>query len=172
VLGSAVAFSEGLRYSDLDVAHQRYMLLPSITCPELKHSSLSSFIEQHAVLSAAAAASSFLSPNMYKLTASVWQHAHSLLAHTVLHHGSSLLSLARGQFDACMSRDSPSLEELLRGSSSLQTLFPIEVLLLLRTSLVDLWMLVQVKSTVCLVTLHSQRVTSRAYAAPHVLPLS
>jgi hypothetical protein len=153
VLGSAVAFSEGLRYSDLDATFQRYMLLPSITCPELKHSALSTFIQQHAVLSGAAATSDFLSPNSYKLNANAWQHAHSLLSHTGLHHGSSLLSLARAQFDACMIRNSPSFEELLRGHStqslpspsSLETLFSHEVLLLLRGSLLDLWMLVQVK---------------------------
>ena len=156
VLGSTVAFCKGMMYSELDATLQLYMLLPSITCPELKHDTISNFIQQHAVLSASAALSDSLSPNTYSLNASAWQHAHSLLSHTALHNGSSLLSLARAQFDACTSHGSASFEELVRGfstqssssslsPSSLQTFFPNEALLLLKATLVDLWYLVQVK---------------------------
>jgi hypothetical protein len=159
VLGSTVAFCKGMMYSELDATHQLYMLLPSITCPELKHATISNFIQQHTVLSASAALSGSLSPNTYSLNDDAWKHAHSLLSHTVLHNGSSLLSLARAQFDARTSRDSASFEDLVRGFStqsssslsplSLQILFPKEALLLLKATLVDLWQLVQVISAAC-----------------------
>ncbi len=197
----------GLTYSQLDEAHQLYMPLPSSACPELKHATLSRshltrhsshvtrhtshvtrhpshacvcrFIERHAVLSppAASAPASCLCPNTYKLNAAAWQHAHSLLAHTALHHGSSLLSLARCQYEACVPRDVQSFDELLRGRpvhtstpfpvsssssssssspssplSSLQCLLSNESLHLLKSSLVDLWLLMQVGCVVCCVS--------------------
>jgi hypothetical protein len=183
MLGSAVAFfgrgrgggdgGDGggglLTYSHLDELHQVYLPMHSNMCPELKHATISRFIEEHAVTSrpAAAGASSCLAPNTYKLSASAWQHAHSLLAHTTLHHGSSLLSMARSQYEACPPRDKQPFEELLRGfsahaaapsssptpslpppssssSPSLQCYLPNEALQLLKTSCVDLWLLMQV----------------------------
>jgi hypothetical protein len=158
-----------LTYSHLDELYQAYMPLHSNMCPELKHTTISRFVEQHAVASlpAATGTTSCLSPNTYRLSASAWQHAHSLLAHTTLHHGSSLLSMARSQYEACPPRDKQPFEELLRGfsvhaaaqssspppsllppssssSPSLQSYLPNEVLQLIRTSCVDLWLLMQV----------------------------
>jgi hypothetical protein len=171
VLGSTVAFlggggerggvggGGGLTYSQLDEAHQLYLPLPSNSCPELKHATLSRFIALHAAPSTAAASASCLAPHTYKLNAATWSHIHSMLSHTTLHHGSSLLSLARSQYDACMPRAEQAFEELLQGCPAPaspppppQCCVADEALQLLRATLVDLWLLMQVMSDVRCVT--------------------
>ncbi len=69
-----------------------------------------------------------------------------MLSHTTLHHGSSLLSFARSQYDASLPRAAQVFEELVEGCppSPPQCCVADEALQLLKAALVDLWMLVQV----------------------------
>ena len=147
MLGSALALSEdrdGLSCSMLRHAHE--LRLERATFPEHGHRAVASFLMQHTRLSASAAtACNPLLPNKYKLNASAWQHAHSLLAHTALQRSSSLLSNARAQYEGSMSRDCPPLDRMLQGAQlQLQGGVSDDVMQLLAASLADLWFLMQV----------------------------
>ena len=151
MLGSALALSEdrdGLSCSMLRHAHELRLERASATFPEYGHRAVASFLMQHTRLSTSAAtACNPLLPNRYKLHASAWQHAHSLLAHTALQRSSSLLSNARAQYEGSMSRDCPPLDRMLQGAQlqlQLQAGVSDDVLQLLAASLADLWFLMQV----------------------------
>jgi hypothetical protein len=154
VLGSALALSEdrdGASFSTLRHAHDLRLERACATFPEYGHRAVTRFLREHTRLSSSAAiACNPLVPNRYKLNASAWQHAHSLLAHTALQRSSSLLSNARAQYEGSMSRDCLPFDRVLQGASSSASPLPLQggvsddVLQLLAASLADLWFLMQV----------------------------